>query len=53
MIENAAGAQRQIAALAMEPVIESILAPLASAMGEFGDVVAETCAEKIAARLSP
>jgi hypothetical protein len=52
VIEGAA-AQRQIAALALEPMLESVLAPLADAMGEFGELVAETCAEKIASRLSP
>ena len=43
----------QNAGLVLVPVIESVLAPLAEAMGEFGEIVAETCAEKIAARLSP
>jgi len=45
--------QRQIAALALEPVLEGVLAPLAEAMGEFGELVAEACAEKIASRISP
>jgi hypothetical protein len=52
VIESSA-AQRQIAALAIEPMLESVLAPLAEAMGEFGELVAETCAQKIASQLSP
>jgi hypothetical protein len=34
-------------------MLESVLAPLSEAMGEFGQLVAEACAEKIAPRLSP
>jgi hypothetical protein len=52
VIEDAA-ARRQIAALALEPMMESMLAPLAEAMGEFGELVAATCAEKLASGLSP
>lgn len=44
--------ERQIAALALEPMLESVLAPLSEAMGEFGDLVAAACAENIASRLS-
>jgi hypothetical protein len=51
VIESSAA--RQIAALSLEPILESVLAPLAGAMGEFGELVAETCAEKIASQLSP
>ncbi|HEX5274882.1 MAG TPA: hypothetical protein VFW34_06365 [Candidatus Rubrimentiphilum sp.] len=52
MIESSA-AQRQVAALSLEPMLEGMLAPLTEAMGEFGEIVAETCAEKIASQLSP
>ena len=52
MIESA-DPQRQIAALALEPMLESVLSPLSEAMGEFGQFVAEACAEQIASRLSP
>jgi len=44
---------RRIAALSLEPVIESVLAPLSEAMGEFGELVAESCAEKISSQLTP
>jgi hypothetical protein len=43
----------QIEALVIEPLLEPVLAPLADAMGEFGALVAEMCAQSIAARLSP
>jgi hypothetical protein len=50
---ESADPQRQIAALALEPMLESVLSPLSEAMGEFGQFVAEACAETIASRLSP
>jgi hypothetical protein len=39
------------AALILEPLLEPVLAPLTDAMGEFGEFVAELCAESIAPRL--
>jgi len=41
-----------IAALALEPLLEPMLAPLADGTGEFGELVAQLCAQSVAARLS-
>ena len=40
-----------VSALAYEPLLESILEPLAGAAGDFGAMVTELCAQSLASRM--
>ena len=42
-----------LASLVLEPLVEPLLEPLAGAAGEFGSLVAELCAQSIAAHMRP
>jgi len=49
VIERAAPLSPQT--FVLEPLLEPLLAPLTGAMGDFGELVAQLCAESIAPRL--